>query len=348
MTSWFFRIVTSLPIASQQRRSKRSAGYTLIELLVVIIILLLLLALLLPIASFAVKDTRTRSAASRLQNAFHIARQMAIRDRRPCGVYLQVDQQLGGAGVFQVTKGYFAQEAPPYSGSTLGVRAYNGPGADMTISTNDDVLMFSDSSENNYLSALINHQPETILVRFDYKGEWFVYSFDVMSSQFIGGYPERATSNARPPTVAGTTGYPFQIRRLPKRTAAAFELPDGTAIDLAYSGFGRTGTEFSSGSYLFPADDTTSSAIVVMFNSDGAIESIYRGAEPGRPRSESINFLLGDIERLGVAGTESNLARSENLWFQLRGPLGIPVIYENNPDAALTLQACRSLSDTAQ
>ncbi len=345
MTSWFFRTVTSLPIASQQRRSKRSAGYTLIELLVVIIILLLLLALLLPIASFAVKDTRTRSAASRLQNAFHIARQMAIRDRRPCGVYLQVDQQLGGAGVFQVTKGYFAQEAPPYSGSTLGVRAYNDAGDDTTLNTNDDLLLFTDPNEDDYLIALVG-DGEALRVRFDFKGEWFVYTRS--GTRFIGGYPERATSNARPPTVAGTTGYPFQIRRLPKRTAAAFELPDGTAIDLAYSGFGRTGTEFSSGSYVFPANDTTSSAIVVMFNSDGAIESIYRGAEPGRPRSESINFLLGDIERLGVAGTESNLARSENLWFQLRGPLGIPVIYENNPDAALTLQACRSLSDTAQ
>lgn len=324
--------------------SLRRRGYTLIELLVVVAILVLLLAVVLPIATVSVKDTRLRTAGSRLQSVFQIARQSAIRDRVHYGVYLQVDQQLGNPGVFQVTKGFYAAQAPLYAGSVLGARAYH----DSSSGQLQFVAPSDQTTEIAFLKVL-TEDGETIRVRFDYRGEWFLYRRSVgvdpptFTSPDINGTPQLATSSSRPPT--SLNGYPFQILRQPERASEAFELPQGVAIDLAHSGLGLAGLQFNS---AYSATDTTSSAVVIMYSPSGSIDQFYVDTATTIPRTLSPNFLVGEIDRVGVAGPDSNISNPGSLWLQLRGPLGIPVLYENVPEGATNMAEYRRLMNTAE
>lgn len=328
--------------------SPRRRGYTLIELLVVVAILVLLLAVVLPIATVSVKDTRLRTAGSRLQSVFQIARQSAIRDRVHYGVYLQVDQQLGNPGVFQVTKGFYAKEAAPYCGATSTSRAY----VDNSLTSGDQLVFLVTDSMNttnptNVLEATLLRSlvlpGEAFFVRFDYKGEWFTFQIDSGDGfvKYLG--PQLSTSSATPPTAA--TGLPFQILRKPQRTGEAFELPQGVAIDLAHSGLGLAGLQFNS---AYSATDTTSSAVVIMYSPSGSVDQFYVDSATPIPRTLSPNFLVGEIDRVGVAGPDSNISNPGSLWLQLRGPLGIPVLYENVPEGATNMAEYRRLMNTAE
>jgi hypothetical protein len=137
---------------------------------------------------------------------------------------------------------------------------------------------------------------------------------------------------------------PYQIYRQPIRSAAgSMQLPEGTIIDLNYSGddlknyFPRLGPNISTtygvepdpyqGTPAFPQDNTP---VIIMFTPSGSIEQVYcrywqlpakAGAQGqwvwhGDRQLSAILFLIGQRERVPADVTNSWPSQLNNNWTQ--------------------------------
>lgn len=202
-------------------------------------------------------------------------------------------------------------------------------------------------------------------------------------------YLAAASDDVRPPfpQTNNFTGTPFQILRQPERVGNVLELSSGTCIDLAYSGMGPGGVEFSGyrpGYDLVNPGISTSQygSIVVMFLPGGGVESIYRKPSPGVtltsgnfgqiPASGTLHFLIGKVEKINFpAGPnpydttpgykyllnmfdpeKSNLADPGSLWLSIGRYNGAITTTENVPPALLNTSqptlSFQNLSPTGQ
>jgi len=298
-------------------------GYTLVELLVVLLIAGLLIATALPVAATMLDDARTREASRTLNAYFAMAKARAVATGRPCALWMELDPD---SPTRQVTQCYLAESPPLYGGNSL-------PAARAWVEGN--VLTFQDPEEMAYLSGLVSIG-ETILVRFDYKGDWFSFTYDGTNFNYVGSSLNTTLPPGKPAnSSAPNAGRPFQVLRLPKRIGSAYELTPGTAIDLTHSGYGISDTQFAN----------TQSRLMVVFSPTGSVTKVMRlrdpySTEPSGTKFEmvdppaTIHFLVGRIEKTGEIGPNSNLADPTSLWVSVGAATGVVVTSENMPDPA--------------
>lgn len=289
-------------------RSRR--GYTLVELLVVLLIAGLLIATALPIAATVLDDARVREASRTLNSYFAMAKSRAASSGRPCGVWI-VPAAIDGTTYYQATEFYLAEIPPPYGGSTL-------PAATTYADSSTNALVFGNTDEKTYLAALIE-DGELFLIRFDYKGDWFVGQRS--GTEFV--VSNAVLNSTQPPR--SPQSLPFQILRLPRRTGSPMELPSGTAVDLRYSGIGQSGTEFAA----------ASGKLLIMFHPGGAVENYFvNNGGPSKPLG-TMHFLVGRIEQTGAdPAAGSNLADPTSLWVSVGAATGVAMTAENTPNTA--------------
>lgn len=209
------------------RDSLPRGGFTLIEMMIVILIIVIMTAITIPVMSSASDVRRAREGARVLSTMLASAQTEAQVSGRPAGVWIQ--RLVNSSG--QVTNAaaamdiYLAEVPPPYLGDQLTA----------TASVQNGVAAFTNS---NLLSAGVQNGD---LVRFEFRGEYFVLSNIQSSSQ-----NDTSSANITPldSSLAGTAAaspqgnlLPFQILRHPIKTlASAVQLSDGVAVDLAWSG----------------------------------------------------------------------------------------------------------------
>jgi prepilin-type N-terminal cleavage/methylation domain-containing protein len=350
-------------------------AYTLIELLVVVVILVTLVAITLPLAKKVLDDSYTREASRQLNGWLAMAKINAVRTGRPWGLYMECEPPVGltraGTTLRQVTKVYLAEVQPPYAGSTLGARAeIYKPNPNSNQRELVPVILVGNASqidtngELRFWYALVE-EGETILVRFDYKGEWYrcqrgdstnptppAFS-DPTKFYYVGtlnglGYPIPPGFND--PMVAYATARPYQILRSPRRVGNPLELTGGTCVDLAYCGIGPVSNGVNATGNGFPPDGGVATpadvfALQVMFTAGGGVEGIYVNTLPCSPQG-SVHFLIGKVEKVNPPlgpnadhatntnmfdSAKSNLADPTSLWVSISRSTGVVTTSDNMP-----------------
>lgn len=356
-----------LPTAYSLLPRGHRRAYTLAELLIVITIMIMLMAITLPAVKQVMKDSGMREASRQLNAYFAMAKARALLTGRPCGVTMRCDLPLGGTDptsgsmpnwpARQVTQLFLAEVPPPYAGGTVGARArirssLTLPATTLTYEFYPVTLTAPntynpDTAEILQLAGLIELN-EKFLVRFDYKGAWFVcqrvidrqnrdhFIFQTLGDSAEDIYPITGQTSAGsatplPPEMNNLTaayqGLPFQIIRLPRRIGNPLELSQGTCIDLAYSGIGPTNLptgEVEFGMYpwssgappagLFPSSPAKLETITIMFQPDGGIETVYLNNYAFVPPT-SLHFLVGKTDRINLPlGNNATHATAINMF----------------------------------
>ena len=215
---------------------------TLLELLIVMTIMVMVTAAAIPIVLPAIENRQMREASRLVASYIQGARSRAIETGRPVGVMFQRVNGLPFSGTLS-----YVEVPQPYSGDTLNSRilisnAGITPGQVTDFATSDTSW-----------SGLVRYGD---LIRLDYKGPYFIIaSGTTVPDPSFGQIVLDPTSTPwqlltfnyvapnLPAAYATPTGVAFQIFRQPTRSSAApLVLPEGTAIDLIYSGVGQAGT----------------------------------------------------------------------------------------------------------
>ncbi len=250
---------------------RRQQGVTLIELLVVMAVMLILLMIGLGRMAPQIESFRQRESARMVNSYIAQAQGEAARRGSPVGVSF-----VRYPGVFDETTSAFVgakpkhcqllqivREPPPYGGDVEGAG----------VSISGTTATFTPAGTSSLASVYVKAGDR---IQFDGSGPLFnVVSAGAGTSISFSGSP----------LPADTTFASYQVFRQPVPTSLPpLEVPEGTVIDLKYSGTG-VGTEFNLG--IDP--------VVVMFDSQGRVNSIYdsSGTAYGRRRViQPIFFLL--------------------------------------------------------
>ena len=281
---------------------------------------------------------------------------------------------------------YLAEVPPPYAGGTLGIRGrimqsltvtttpptYEfypltpGPSGGYIPDQFELAILRNPNDPTLTLGLIANGEP--FLVRFDYKGAWYLcYRIGTQlifqSPTILVGLTQAGTTTPLPPgmnipPVSGVStipGYTYQIMRMPKRIGDPLELPAGTCIDVAYSGVGPTNLPTGTlnyGMYPTPVSGMPVQSglwplqyITLMFAPGGGIDSLYLNRTP-QPPSTTVHFMVGRTDKLnqpllGSASsptglnlfdpTASNLADPLSLWVSVARSTGLVITSENTP-----------------
>lgn len=119
--------------------------------------------------------------------------------------------------------------------------------------------------------------------------------------------PGKVTNNLR-----------FQILRRPRKTMASqLTFPEGTSVDMLWSGFGSEP--------FGPLNGPS----VIMFDPLGGVDSVYVGGAP-RPLqgSESLHLLLGEFDQVATNG---NLSNDNSIWMSINMRTGRTTSSQNVP-----------------
>jgi len=324
----------------------RRCGYTLVEMLIVVSIMIVLVAVTLPVAKKVMDGSQGREASRQLNAYFAMAKARALQTGRPCGVYFpfqvplgHTDPSLTAAQIPQywpvraVTQIYLAETPQHYSGSTTNARGRVTGGNFVTC----DLSGNNDSNEAGYLGSLLNNK-EQFLVRFNFKGDWYICT---NAGNNVFTYVRPLQGVVQPPSTAST----FQILRSPRPIGNALDLPQGTCIDITYSGVGNSARQFP----LPPTLNSIAAGVYVMFSPNGSVDAMYINSLPTDPPVGSLYFLIGKIEKVGgndpwdITNSNfkssiypnkdiSNLADPTSLWVVVSRSTGQVMTAENMPD----------------
>lgn len=368
----------------------RRRGYTLVEMLVVVTILIMLVAAALPVAKKMMDGSQVREASRQFSSYWQMAKARALNTGRPCGIYfpfptpplgVPLESTLGMTAqqmatywpVRQVTQMQLAEIPPPYSGgaSYSRGRIMVVPGATAPATPLQFVPLGPvpdpmtgiypiDTGEMAILTSLIN-VGESFLVRFDYRGPWFILQRVVDSSgnthfNYTGKsqtgltFAPQNQSNYQPPAaiLPNHPGFKYQIVRMPRPIGNPLELPRGTCIDITYSGVGNSSRQFPPPPGGFTA---TPNGLIILLTPNGGIDSMFVTTPTGAAFSAlsnpiaSLYFLLGKVEKVpadnSVVGLinpaqftnldSSNLADPNSLWVVLNRGTGQVTTAENMP-----------------
>jgi type II secretory pathway pseudopilin PulG len=336
-------------------RSRR-AGLTLIELLLVCFIIVLFVGVAAPLLRPNTTDTKVREAARQLVGFIAEAQSYASQRQRPVGLVFDRAKAIreGGRNSNQVSRLYLAECPPIYSGDTLGVTVgianitspAPAPPAGFNefpigINGNPARLMELDftalDAMNNryhvspmlevilasYLPAGAAAGTVPISVRFNNKGPYYP------------GYAQLPHPN--PPTAAVkfqcfvwtvygqpmyyVTGgrHSFQIQFAPQTTPdSVLELPTGTIVDLAFSGYGMQGNEF------FDGTSQNANRTILMFNPSGEIDTVWEQGGLRRNIPGRMFFLVSNSKR-AIDATDvrtSTLNDRNGQWVSVLGRTG--------------------------
>lgn len=254
------------------RVDRRSRGVTLVEMLIVIVIVLSLTAMTIPVIAPMLSQRRTREAARMVSVFINGARNRALQLGRPygfmmeripgleegcvtlsyaevpdpyCGSYINSTAMLRSLAVPFFAAPYnlynYIAEVRPWTGTlatgTIDIGEYWGaPGQAGSINPGDQI-QFNFQGDMFYLQPYKDSGggPTWIIGGFirplndpnPWHGTWIVYS---------DTYPD---NNVAPPFFP--IALPYQIYRIPQKSPAGqMSLPEGTVIDLNFSGTSAT------------------------------------------------------------------------------------------------------------
>lgn len=328
-------------------RARRS-GYTLVEMLIVVSIMITLIAITLPVAKKVMDGSQGREASRQLNAYLAMAKARALQTGRPCGLYLPFQLPLGHTDpsltpaqipqywpVRAVTQIFLAETPQHYSGSTTNARGRINGGNFFTC----DLTGAVDTVEAAYLGSLLGPN-EQFLVRFNFKGDWYICN-NAGGNTF--NYIRPLQGSVQPPAAVSQ----FQILRSPRPIGNALDLPQGTCIDITYTGVGNSGRQFPLPGSL----NNIAGGLYVMFSPNGSIDSMYVNSLPTVPPAGSLYFLIGKIEKVGtndpfvLASSNfnsaiyankdiSNLADPASLWVVVSRSTGQVMTAENMPSAS--------------
>jgi prepilin-type N-terminal cleavage/methylation domain-containing protein len=338
-------------------------GYTLVEMLIVVSIMIMLVAVTLPVAKKVMDGSQSREASRQLNAYFAMAKARALLTGRPCGIHFSFPNAPLGIDdygalnltapqlatywpVRQCTELQLAETPAPYAGSLVTAVGRIDSGTNRLELGGTLATVSSTGTEVDMLKSLLD-SGEQFLVRFNFKGDWFVCKYVVgMSSSslnYIG--PLWTDTTMRPYSGPGV---PFEILRSPRPAGNPLTLPTGTCVDMTYSGIGT-----SSRGFLFPPHNTevqnVLTGLTVLLDPNGGVQSIYVDTKTQRriflgPPAGSLHFLVGKTEKaplnsnLTVSGPnsyanldESNLADPTALWVVVSRGTGQVTTTENMP-----------------
>jgi hypothetical protein len=337
-------------------------------MLIVMTIMLLLMVVALPAVKRVMEDGNVREASRQLNAYFAMAKARALQTGRPCGVMMICDPVLGitepnpGGSTIppwptkQITQMYLAEVPPPYSGGTIGAKGRIMPPFQVAGTYSFHPLTaagaYDSGAEMPILDSLIE-PGEIVLVRFEFKGPWFVcqyvlpsptatyrelvYQSSTSTPPIPVGMTSTGATTPLPPGMSlptGFTGYTYQIARMPRRIGNPLELSSGTCIDVAYCGVGPTNMPSNSlgtvavpgGMYdtssmtaagLFPGSPPAPKwlrTITVMFTPGGGIDSVFLNNLSFSPAT-TVHFLIGRADRLNDPfGTSNTHASRLNMF----------------------------------
>jgi len=276
-------------------------GLTLIELLVVVLVLTILLGATLTVMQPVLSSTQTREAARLVNSYIAGAQARAVELNRPVGVYFERLPSTPNACVQM----FIAATPPPYGGDTYYSRAsVNGNSVSLSQSDGASVLV----GANDF-------------IKFDYRGEKYRITSDASGTNPTFGF----THPTAPPPKVSAAGVPFQIYRKPVKSAVApLQLPATTAIDLQFSGMGKTG--------VLP---TSTSPIIVTFAPDGKMDEVYINGQPWRAMGNalsSMHVLIGKLDQVEPPAddpTKNNLIDQTGRWVSISRQTGVVSTVEN-------------------
>lgn len=347
----------------------RRRGITLIELLVVIFIILLITSITIPAIQPALENRRTREAARLVNVFFNAARNRALEQGRPAGVWIERQTGLSEASVTL----HFAEIPKPYSGDFLdsavslfyepfgapfrsptireywlivtprtltgGVpdRWWNAePNAQHLIRPGDYIRF---SGVERALKLNVGKRSDMRLAGGD---TWVWYlAYGANKNSYNGGFTGARDNDGNlvinwwdndfrglhtplrthlSPTQVRVPGVSYQIFRQPqKMSAGAVQLPQGTVIDLNFSGtsswnfhprdnFVTNNSTLAGNPYrgkpIFPNDETP---IIILFSPDGVVDRVYSRMRNDDARiidwnswrpTSLLYFLIGDAEKI--------------------------------------------------
>ncbi len=345
------------------RRQRRSLwGFTLLELLIVIAIILLLVIATLPRLKQALDESKLREGSRQLNSYFAMAKSRAATTGRPCGVWFvgePVGDPTATPALWQSRQFYLAETPPPYSGDFLESRAWitDSSGNNLATAANGPNWRINFVNAPGGLLTLIGNG-DNFQIRFDHKGPYFTGWRNPADGLFYIIAPALTV----PPTANGfynantnpLAGYQFEIVRIPQRIGAPLTLPQGTSVDLNYSGFGSTGVNFLTESNpvgQLIARVPSLPAVLLMFSPDGHVDSVsyftwdtnvsqYRLVS-GNPQGTT-HFLVGRPEKVlnfsvGIPpAANSNITDNDALWVSVARLTGSVTTtdngFTNNPN----------------
>lgn len=336
-----------------RHNSKRARrGMTLIELLVVVFIILAVSAAIVPVIAPTAAGRRQREAARAVSTFLSSARANAIEAGRPAGVWLEgIDGERGTVLTLS-----HCEVPPAFAGLTKDARVVvqisGGVSQiiNMTPAYPVGMIRLGDIISLKHGAAVFqitngtldsSFPDDRILAAPDATNPWTLTSVLTTAPATI------------PATPTGGPGYPFQIFRQPRKSAAsAVDLPPGTAIDLYFSGddivslMPRDGERFYSGPAGALTDESTgvigghAEPVIILFGSNGIPDSVFRLTVPdpslmtdyghlvwsGTAFTRPLYLLVGKSEKVGLSADptlpaeddlSSNLVDLDNYWVSI-------------------------------
>lgn len=290
------------------RTRSKEKGLTLIELLVVGTIILILAVIALPLVKPMIDSQQTRSASQVVSTYLNRAKNRARLTGRPCGVRFEVfpgTEDLGGASLVMRQV-----EVPPVYTGFMG-----------TETGTIDHLRFV--TDDPYLQRTL--RPGN---RIQVGGSGPYYTVKL-------AFPDHCILEEPVTTPATARSGKFRVQLAPRPTMTPpVALPQGTVVDLKYSGCGGDWWNFWYDDDPVSPVDNRAREVTVMFSPSGEISlPTEENPYPVGP----LFLLIGRWDQIpavrdsGEEGSWPNWADGRNYWVVVQPQSGLVTTAEVNP-----------------
>lgn len=237
----------------------------------------------------------------------------------------------------------------------------------VSSSPSQDIFVLQNPSSVPIPGCWMPADRDTMSGVYDFsKTEWGVTNVDDDGFGGTNNIEEQGipVSSATPPLDASDfpIGLPFQIYLNPKRTQAQpIDLPNGVAVDLAWSGMGAGGAEFDALGGIV-GTQAKAAPVGVLFSPGGQVERVYTGDGGYVLGDSTLHFLVASVETIQPVaggtlvpmvnpkiGNDRNLEDQGHLWISVGASNAKVTTAENFYDTADTsLANCRRFARSAQ